>query len=627
MDRTEDAADQEEAQAPVSRETGPAQVTLADLEALDIEAPLVGIRSVDCASFGDPFRKAATSAEGQDEVAARAYGLLGAVSQMHFKPQDRGEPYGPLFVMNGRRGIIPDDLRGEQSVAFAAIAPKIHNPGLRALLADIAWLNDRKLAASAQLAVAAFTEAVRLVADGKAEFRFDEQRATSPTGVDLLRRACQIASATGWKEPEAAALRELIANLTQGASDSGDADGYLNVATLSHNYGVTDAATIASQAEALSGTAGLFPETSRHLLELAASAHRSRGDEAESNRCLAGAAECYVTMAAAAGFKGMTAASWLMDAIKALRRLPGTKDRRAELEAQLREAQASISDEMGVISTEIDLKEIVDHTRKTIGGLTLPQAFAEFIRLDRSPSPDTLRKEAREQAEKNPLSSIIPMAVHDDEGKLVAKSPGMMGGPESEEIALRHLIARHEGFRREVTVSGAIEPARRMIQAEHPLFTRHFEPVAEMSPFVPPGHADIYTIGFARFFGGDFISALHILVPQLENSLRHILRQAAIDPSSIQPDMTQESRTISVMLDKDRAALEKIFGAAIVFEIENLFDFRGGPSIRHQLAHGLMTAGAFHTADAIYACWFIFRLCCLPLLAHWDVVTRAYEGL
>lgn len=608
-------------------ESGPPPVTLADMKATDIEAPIADIKSVDCASFGDPYRKAAAEAEGKDERRVRVYGLLSASTQMHFKPGDRGEPYGPMFVMNGRRSIVPDDLRGEQSAAFATIAPDIRNPGLRALLADIAWLNDRRLTQSAQLVVGAFTEAVALVADGKAEFRFDEQRATSDTGTDMLRRACQIAGVIGWKASEGVELRDLIVKLTQAAFESGDADGFLNVAMLGHSYAIIDATAIASQAESLAGAEGLFPQTARQLLELAAAAHQSLSDEAECNRCLTEAAECYVTMAGAAGFKGMTAASWLMDAIKALRRLPGTKDRRTELEAQLREAQASIADEMGVISTEIDLRDVVDHTRKIFGGLTLPQAFAEFIGLDCSPSPEALRDEARKQADESPLSSIIPMSIHDDEGKLVAKSPGMMGGPEPEEIAIRHLIARHEGFRREITVSGAIEPARRMMQAEHPLFTRHFEPLAEMSPFVPPGHADIYSIGFARFFGGDRISALNILMPQLENSLRHVLRQAAIDPSSIQPDMTQESRTISVMLNKDRAALEKIFGAAIVFEIENLFDFRGGPAIRHQLAHGLIKAGAFHSADAIYACWFIFRLCCLPLLAHWDLVAKAYEAL
>jgi hypothetical protein len=138
------------------------------------------------------------------------------------------------------------------------------------------------------------------------------------------------------------------------------------------------------------------------------------------------------------------------------------------------------------------------------------------------------------------------------------------------------------------------------------------------------GHADLEDaraffrsdLGFARFFCGDFISALHVLVPQVENSLRYVLKQAAVDPSSIKTDMTRESRTISVMLEKDRAVLEKIIGPAIVFEVGNLFDFRGGPSLRDELAHGLLSSGACYGPDAIYACWFIFRLCCLPLFCH-----------
>src|SRR5690606_21560535 len=138
----------------------------------------------------------------------------------------------------------------------------------------------------------------------------------------------------------------------------------------------------------------------------------------------------------------------------------------------------------------------------------------------------------------------------------------------------------------------------------------------------PPGYEDIFALGFAKFFGSDYISALHILVPQLENSLRYVLKQAAIDTSSMQSDMTQENRTLSVMLSKDRVALEKIFGPAIILEIENLFDFEGGPALRHQLAHGLLSASACYSYDAVYACWFIFRLCCIPLFKHWQQVAE-----
>lgn len=616
----------EPAEAPEPK--GLELASTADFEAIDCEAPLGDSPKVYCQSLGSLYQKAAEAA-GKDgnAKAERVFRLLAAVSQMHFKPHDRAEPYGPLFVMDGRRSVIPDDLRGEQSAVFAIIAPTVKNAGLRARLADVAWLNDRKQAASAQLAITSFCAAVQLVSEGKAELFFEDEKVTSHNASELLRRACQIGSMTGWKEPEAGILKALINSLTLRALDERDARGYLNIGELNADYRVTESANVATQAESLAKAEGLDPDTSRHLWELAARAHRQVGNDNESNRSLISAAECYVTMASAARFKGMTAASWLMDAIKALRHIPGTKARRQEIEAKLREAQASISDEMGVVSTSIDLTDLVDHVRKAIGGLTLAQALLEFARLEASPAPDKLREEAIALANENPLSSIIPMAIHDDEGKLVAKSPGLAGADESDDTATRHLVARHEGLRRQISAQGMIEPARRFIAAEHPLHTRHFLPLAEMSPFVPMGHEDIYALGFARFFAGDFISALHILVPQLENSLRYVLKQAAIDPSSIQSDMTQESRAISVMLDKDRAALEKIFGPAIVFEIDNLFDFRGGPALRHQLAHGLLSASSCHGPDAIYACWFIFRLCCLPLFRQWRDVAAVYADL
>jgi hypothetical protein len=189
-----------------------------------------------------------------------------------------------------------------------------------------------------------------------------------------LRRACQIAQTTGWKQPEGDALKSLIQTLTQKAFDEGDADGYLSIGELNLDYRITAPVAVASQAEGLANADGGHPENARHLWELAARAHRQSGMEFDSSRCLVSAAECYVTMAAAAAFKGMVAAGWLMNAIKALRHLPGTKDRRGELETKLREAQASISDEMGVISTEVDLGDVIDHARKSVAGLTLAQA-------------------------------------------------------------------------------------------------------------------------------------------------------------------------------------------------------------------------------------------------------------
>ena len=316
-----------------------------------------------------------------------------------------------------------------------------------------------------------------------------------------------------------------------------------------------------------------------------------------------------------------------MDAIQALRRLPDTKERRDELEGELRRAQGSVRDEMGVISTTFDLTEYIEHARQSVGGVTPAQALGEFANLALSPDPDELRNEARRVAEENPLSSIMPATMVDEDGKVVAKSPGMLGDESDSDIALNHLIARHESLRRQTDVRGLVEPARYLIQCDHPLDQRHLHLIVAMTPFVAADRVDLVTMGLVRFFGGDFFSALHILVPQLEHSLRHILKHAGLDPSAIKSDMTQEDCTLSVMLNKERGPLEGILGPAIVFEIENLFDFRGGPALRHRLAHGLVSADECYDTDSIFACWFMFRFYCLPLFPHWEEVAQRLDQL
>ena len=602
-------------------------VTTHDFAAVDLEAPIRESTKVDCRSLGFLYADAASKSaeDARNEAQLRVYRLLASVALMHFKPEDRAEPYGPQWVFGDRRSIIPSDLRGGQSDVFAEVAANIRNAGLKARLSDLAWHNNRRLPAMAGQAINAYCDAVQAVLDGAAEFFHQSKTASSRDGSNMLRRACQIANATGWKDPQAVHLRALIRAVVLDAVKRNDHRGFLNVGELSLQFGAETPTTIAANAEALIAANDPDPHTSRELWELAAFAHRQSGNDQGRDRCLVCAAECHVRLAEADDAQGMVASAHFMDAIEALRRIRGTRERRQQLEAKLREAQASIRDEMGVISTPFDPTALVAETRRLVGGLSLAQALAEFASLSESPDPDELRNDTLKLAEENPLFGIMPVSMVDKEGKVVAKSPGLAGDEEDSDLALHHLIARLESLRRQRDVEGMIEPARRLIHREHPLDHSDFRLLTEMSPFVPGDRGALFALGFTRFFGGDFVSALHILVPQLENSLRYFLKQAGVEPSTIHSDMTQENRTLSVILTKDREPLETIIDPAIVFEIENLFDFRGGPTIRHQLAHGLMSAHDCYGTDAIYACWFMFRLCCLPLFPHWEQVAQGLD--
>ena len=597
-------------------------VSTEDFEATDIEAPIRDSNDVDSSCLGRLYQAAAIEARNHDnQPAYRVYTLLSSVAQMHLKPEDKSEPYGPWFVAKGRRTAIPDDIRGDQSIALAEIAPTIQNPGLRARIADIVWYNQRKLADMARLAIDAYCEAVQLVIDGKAQFLNDNESSRVIGQRKMLHRACQIAHSTGWKDPQASLIRDLISTIIQDTIDRRDYIEFSHTSEIALEFGIGDAGSIAESAEAFAIADGIDPHWSQDLWKLSERAHRHTGNIDDRNRYLAAVAECYVTMAEAAGGTGMVASGFLMNAIKELQSIPGTKERRQELEAKLRVAQATVPDEMSEFSTTVDLTELVDDAQERIGGKSLGHALAALACLARSPDPDELRDRARERISDAPLSTMMSSTRIDDEGKVIARVPGLLEG-EDDSNALQYHIAEYEGFRRGAVAQGQIEPARNLIQAEHPVDRRNLRPIALWTPFVPADRVDLVTTGLARFIGGDMFSALHILVPQLEHSLRHMLQQTGVDTSKIKVGMTQENLTLSVMLDKMREPMEKILGPAIVFEIENLFTFDGGPAIRHQLAHGLISSNECYSTDCIYACWFIFHLYCLPLLPRWKEVLR-----
>ncbi len=603
-------------------------VTKEDFAVTDLEAPIRGSNKVDCQSLGNLYRTAAGKHEqAGNKTAARVYYLIADVLRMHFKPKDRAEPYGPLSVSNGKRSLIPNDLRGGQSEVFAAVADNIDNRGLRTRLSDVAWHNNHKLFDMAQLAINAYCDVVQVVLDGTAEFFADERTASSHSGTEMLHRACQIAKATGCKDTEGTRLKLLVSAVAQDAFNRRDHRGFLNTVELGLQFRIGKPGAVARDAETLVTTNSPDTFTSRELWQLAARAHRQSGGDAEQNRCLASAAECLVALADAEGGRGMVAAGYLMDAIQELRRIPNTRERRQQVESLLRNAQASISDEMGVVSSPvIDLTDLAKETRESVSGLSLAQALVVFADLDSSPEPAILQNEAREQYKESTVLSFISTSIVDDESKVVSKSPALTGNETEDQSAIHHRVAQNESVRRQLVASGQIEPARQLIHIEHTLGQHDFLPLVTMSPFVPEDRVHLFSLAFMRFFGGDFISALHLLVPQLENSLRHILKQIDKEPSSIQSDMTQENRNLSVLLKKDREPLEKVFGSAIIYEIENLFDFRGGPALRHELAHGLISGETCYGTDAIYACWFIFRLCCLPVFDHWEQLTEWMDG-
>lgn len=565
-------------------------------------------------------------AEG-DSASGQALNVLGQLSGYHFKPDDRIEPYGPFMVMDGRRSSIPTDLLTDQVTILAQLAPDITHPALRARIADVCWLRNKQDANSGLAAVSAFVECVCLVLDGRAQFDFDEKNPASVPAAEFLRRATIIARAMGWKKSEFDALREVIAKVSQHALDRHDGWGFIHIGPINLSNQIWEFAQTAKAAEILANSETMAADHHgrQALWSLAADAYSRAKDSENQNRCLVEAAETLVANADARSDSAFAQAHFLNDAIKALRPIPGTAERRKELQSRLNDVQPQILDELSSFSHETDITELVEATESAVRNKPLPDVIRALLMCERAPDPEQLRKDVLDAAYGS-ISAMVSMTVSDSQGRTRFVAPGLnLDGP-PEEDQVRFLTNQHDSIRRSMVVSARIDPIRRVLMEEHSVSVDSLLPLMQASPFVPPNHEYTFAIGASKFVGGQQLEAAHMILPQLENSLRHILSLAGVETNRINQDGTQEEAMLSRLLEDFREPLAKLLPEALIQQIELLFNFRGGPSIRHELAHGKMSDGEFFGPEAVYATWLVLHITILPTLQSWDAVAAQIEA-
>jgi hypothetical protein len=600
------------------------RASLNDVAVVDFEMPIEGLKTADCVGLHEAYRAAAQksdNAQGELETPeARVFNMLWALTSMHFKPNEPNEPFGPMMVLaDGRRSAIPTDFRGEPLEVVVWMAERATNLVLRARLCDTSWLLDPKRAALAIIAISSYVEVVRLVDQKLLTFQFqndDQDQTISHGACDILRRALQIARKTGPDKQEAVAAKNWVATLRKRASNSCAFVSTLWFSKLDIDFSVSDPLDVADDIEHVLKDGkkdDAFINVTVDLWSCAAHAYNLAKKEDDKNRCQFEAAECLVLESERQG-SAMLASHWLNVAIRQLHGLPDKKDRRTALRHKLVDIQALIPEEMSVFSTKLDVIEIAERVREEINKATLLDKLLVFADLAHSPDPEELRDDAIKMIAEHPLSFIFNTAHLDSEGKVKHRTGGGLGDNEG---AIEREIARSESIRRHVVAVGNIEAARQAINEQHLISEEVLASLLRHSPFVPAYLLMTFCRGFSRFFQGDLISAIYILTPLLENSLRHVLKTYGHDVSNFDDaEGTQEDKTISALFEQMRSELEAIFTKPIVADIEHVFLKKPGPSLRHGVAHGLLQDSSAFNPDAIYACWLIYRLCGVPMFAH-----------
>jgi hypothetical protein len=250
--------------------------------------------------------------------------------------------------------------------------------------------------------------------------------------------------------------------------------------------------------------------------------------------------------------------------------------------------------------------------QEQVAGKPLEQALHILGGLCK-PAPVTfLRKQAENAFGRHRLLGFMGTTRVSATGKVVARAPHFDSTPEGAEEAILAQMYGNAVLHRQCTAIGYILPAIQKIRAEHHVRLQDFCQLVTACPFVPQGRELIFAKGLYAGFNFDIIVSTHLLIPQIEHSIRLSLEAAGAITSGYDKQYRQNEYDLNVTLRMKE--LQPIFSDDdLIFDLRGLLVEHHGSNLRNEMAHGLLDDGQFHSEAAIYHWGLSLRLCMLRL--------------
>lgn len=532
--------------------------------------------------------------------------LLGRVCHMVLRPDDDGGPLIPMPTTDkGRLGGIAD-FREEELSFLAAILPEVDDAALAARIGDVVWIRLRKGEAGRR-AGEAYQELINgWVADGR--FMPDA----------LPRRLLDLAASLGRRGPLFASASEKLQQAVWGLNLRGLRKETLPLIRALAHHRQGDPAQFNQRLESWGEESAQQADWpwAEHWLWFAQQYAALSKDGAASERAIRARAKVLVAHAEEEVRKDPPnhagAAHWLQAAVRILQQLGGTHVERGELTTRALEHNRLAAGQMHRVTHHIRAGETIRFAQRAVVQPTFRASYVALARLIKPLSKSEIEQDTRRSIALAPLSGMSGGIVSDPTGRVRAVRAPLSLGPGAEEgTAFRQRVVESAAFYQHFDVH-AIAAAQGTIERRHYPSMDELLLLAASSPFVPPGREYSVARGLYLGFRGDFGTAAHLLLPQVENALRCLLNAAGIVTVVQDKDGTQKERNLAMLLEVPE--LCEILGEDTVFDLQVLLVEPLGANLRNRAAHGLMDDRELASWAPVYFWWSVLRLCVLPLL-------------
>lgn len=526
--------------------------------------------------------------------------LLANVFEIHLRPGDPDEPFGPMLVMDGKRSMVPGDLDDAAVGWLREVLAGATVPAVRARIGDVLWV-ARRDGRAGRHAVPAYLDLGMQVEDAE----------VWPPCMECYERAVRLARSLGRNDPLFAMALQHLADRVEHYRGEDPSFLTARVLWLLDEFRFGDPARLSRHALAAARMRNEAANSyaARPYFDIAARLLAWAGLKDDAEQARTDSAQTWVAeadQAEAAGNHG-AAQAHLDAAIQAYRAVPGCKGLLPALHRRLDAAGASARKSTRSHSSDIEIGPMVAAARRSVQGLPLADAVYALACACPMLEPGSLREQVLEAAGQSPLTSMFGVVIYDRDGRVVHKHPGLhTADPEEREQALEALMCRNADLVRGLTVHAQLGPALMGLLGEHVVEDADMLGLMDGSMLVPADRAGLFAMGLAAGFRRDMVMAMHLLVPQLEYALRLLLKQAGVITASIDSDGIQSDWPLGRLLATGE--MRDVLPEELIFELRSLLVYKGGSNIRNRLCHGLLAPEDFGTSNVLYLWWLLLKV-------------------
>ena len=549
------------------------------LKALEHDEVLIRTSFERAGVFG---RAAALFHDAGDSVAARRAGLIGLLFRLvALRRNVRAENDGERFVDFYYRGEdrIPAPLLEAATLdLFEESLRGSSNPVHRARYADYLWVRrgdyrhaveaaDAYLTAAPVYAAREWTEDEADALERAAELALtlsDTRRA------ELAKEACFRAAGRLLRQdvrPDAPAALEALTTLQIFRRPGLSGEDHERVVAL------------AEEAIQLCEAAGDL-RLQREYLQLLPQSLEKLGRQTDAQRARERRAES-LEREAAESDSNLVALRLYQEAAQAYGQA-GMADKVKAVKRRLTEVGTAAEADLHPITVEMAVpRAALEEWVIQLSRLDLDEALDVLARTRRFvPRLEDVVKTASERRANHPIQYMVSRMTLDDRGRIVSST-----GERPEHAAEEQSIADAYAFA--LTFRGMeLSLAFDVLEAERGLKCEHLEACFRRAPLISSATQGMISVGLERYFAQDYVSALHVLTPHLEEAIRGVLPLLGEDTRSIHQGATREKPLEEVLrVPQLRAVLSEDLSTYL----QSLLVDRRHINLRNAVAHGLLT--------------------------------------